>query len=56
MSILTLRAVEAARIEAALRRRAAPVPFVLGDLAIDYDRLCSAQSRSSVDLHGLDLP
>ena len=27
-----------ARIRAALRRRAAPVPFSLGDLAIDYDR------------------
>ena len=27
-----------ARIRAALRRRAEPVPFVLGDLAIDYDR------------------
>ena len=27
-----------ARIRAALRRRANPVPFVLGDLAIDYDR------------------
>ena len=27
-----------ARIRAALRRRAAPVPFALGDLAIDYDR------------------
>ena len=27
-----------ARIRAALRRRAAPVPFVSGDLAIDYDR------------------
>ncbi len=27
-----------ARIGAALRRRADPVPFVLGDLAIDYDR------------------
>ncbi len=27
-----------ARIRAALRRRAAPEPFVLGDLAIDYDR------------------
>ena len=27
-----------ARIGAALRRRAEPVPFVLGDLAIDYDR------------------
>ena len=28
----------AARIRAALRRRADPEPFVLGDLAIDYDR------------------
>ena len=27
-----------ARIGAALRRRAAPVPFALGDLAIDYDQ------------------
>ena len=27
-----------ARIRAALRRRANPVPFVLGELAIDYDR------------------
>ena len=27
-----------ARIRAALRRRAAPVPFALGELAIDYDR------------------
>ena len=27
-----------ARIRAALRRRSNPVPFVLGDLAIDYDR------------------
>ena len=27
-----------ARIRAALRRRAAPVPFALGDLAIDYDQ------------------
>ena len=27
-----------ARIRAALRRRADPVPFVSGDLAIDYDR------------------
>ena len=27
-----------ARIRAALRRRADPEPFVLGDLAIDYDR------------------
>ena len=28
----------AARVRAALRRRADPEPFVLGDLAIDYDR------------------
>ena len=27
-----------ARIRAALRRRSNPVPFVLGELAIDYDR------------------
>ena len=27
-----------ARIRAALRRRSSPVPFVLGELAIDYDR------------------
>ena len=27
-----------ARIRAALRRRSNPTPFVLGDLAIDYDR------------------
>ena len=39
-----------ARIGAALRRRAEPEPFVLGELAIDYDRRRVTVAECSVDL------
>ena len=39
-----------ARIRAALRRRADPVPMVLGDLAIDYDRRRVSVARRAVEL------
>ena len=39
-----------ARIRAALRRRADPEPFVLGDLAIDYDRRLVTMAGREVEL------
>ena len=39
-----------ARIRAALRRRADPVPMVLGDLAIDYDRRRVTVAGRAVEL------
>ena len=39
-----------ARVRAALRRRADPEPFVLGDLAIDYDRRQVAVAGRAVEL------
>ena len=39
-----------ARIRAALRRRADPVPIVLGDLAIDYDRRRVTVAGRAVEL------
>ena len=39
-----------ARIRAALRRRADPEPFVLGDLAIDYDRRRVTVAEREVEL------
>ena len=39
-----------ARIRAALRRRADPVPMVLGDLAIDYDRRRVSVAGRAVEL------
>ena len=39
-----------ARIRAALRRRADPEPFVLGDLAIDYDRRRASVAGRTIEL------
>ena len=38
------------RIRAVLRRRAEPEPFVLGELAIDYDRRRVSVARHAVEL------
>ena len=39
-----------ARVRAALRRRADPEPFVLGELAIDYDRRLVTVAGRAVEL------